>query len=498
MRKKSPSLYFSSGICALSVLDLDGTQAGILFVLNAGILWLHCKKEREILPPIAFIIVAYLAAFPLSMLFPELYPDLWNSIPTEALDYGMLWALRGFNALVIGYITVNQFSKHRQRNREFNFVLDNMMLSYTVYILTCIGWFAIMAWIVSSWYFGIGLTFIEGAKFEADSGEGTLRQIFNFLSDLRYPFFFVYLILRFWNKTDMQLFLLFILLIFVSVIEIIVIGSKASIIGLVIVALLAQSVLGIKYGAKMIATGVIAIGAIFLSFGTITEYRAIMQARYWSGENAFDFSVQFDSFKKAFLRNINFSEESAARETEVDKKDIYSRFGAGMFSFSNLLEHTGREPPYENALESFLIPIYAVAPRFLVADKPEFFSSGANAKQYYGWTYGGIAVSLPGSFYYAWGYVGVILGMAFLGGLFAYVVEKVWRRGGASPHWLIFLPFLVMNMIYVDVTFQVITTNLIRIAVMLWLLHLLFPLARGTMRRRVARLSSPDQRRRHV
>lgn len=492
MNSRSPSFYFLTGICVLSVFDLNGTQAGILFVFIAVALGLQSRRKNEIVPPVLFVIVAYLAAFPFPMLFPDLYPDIWNNIPHEAVEYGMLWALRGFSALAFSYALVSRWGFRKRRQRTADTVLDKARLSYTVYLLTSIGWLALLAWILSVMSFGIGLTFIESEKAMADSGAGSLAQLFTLLSDLRYPFFLGFLILRFWEKVDGQLFFLFVALILVSLVEIIAIGSKGSIIGVVVMLLLAQSVLSIKFGAKMIATGAVAVIAVYFSFATITEYRFIMMSRHAAAEAVFDFSVQLESFKAAALASMPFSEKHTTRNTEIEGTTIYSRFGSGMFSFANLLNHTGGESLYENAVESLLIPLYAISPRFLMPEKPEFFSSGSNAKQYYGWSYGGIAVTLPGSFYYAWGYIGIILGLAFFGGLLAYFIDRVRGMGIHSPYGLIFLPFLLMNMIYVDVTFQALFTNLIRLAVVLWLLHLVFPLVRGAMWRRILRMSGPN------
>jgi len=498
VNNRLPSFYLLASICVLSVLDLNGTQAGILFVLIAAVLGIQSQRKNEIISPVAFVIVAYLLAFPFPMLLPGLYPDLWNTVSPESLEYGMLWALRGFSALAIGYVLVEQYGARRRKQRPRDEALYRVRVSYTVYVLTGIGWLSMLAWIASAMFFGISLTFIESDNVSTDSGAGTLLQIFTLLSDLRYPFFLGFLVLRFWKKTDGHLTFLFIALVLISVVEMVVIGSKASIIGAVIVALLTQSILSIKFSVKTVAMGALAVVAVYLSFATITEYRSIMHTEQRSGRDVFDFAVQVESFKSAVLSSLPFSEKTTTRQTEVGQEEIYSRFSAGMFSLANLMEHTWRRPPYENAWESFLIPIYAIAPRFLIPEKPVFFNSGRNAQEYYGWDYGGIAVSLPGSFYYAWGYTGIIFGMAFLGGLLAYVIGRVRMMGIYSPHGIILLPFLLLNMIYVDVTFHAITTNLIRLAAILWLLHLLFPLVRGPMRRRMSRILGPIKNRSHT
>ena len=157
------------------------------------------------------------------------------------------------------------------------------------------------------------------------------------------------------------------------------------------------------------------------------------------------------------------------------------------------MEFTGRDPPYENALESFLVPVYSIAPRALIPEKPEFFHSGRNAREYYGWSYGGMSVTLLGSLYFAWGYVGIILGMAFIGGLLAYLVKQVRFSSIYSPNWLILFVTLFVLLMDVGVIFQAITTNIIRVTLVLWLLHLVFPLVRANVRRRISRILSTSQ-----
>ena len=98
-------------------------------------------------------------------------------------------------------------------------------------------------------------------------------------------------------------------------------------------------------------------------------------------------------------------------QTDISGEDIASRFAAPMFSFTNLLRFTNGHSPYEYAWESLLVPAYSILPRVLVPGKPVFFNSSRYAAEYYGWTNGGISVSLPGSLYYAWGYPGILFGM---------------------------------------------------------------------------------------
>lgn len=475
------------------MLDLNGVQAAILFFLVALTLGTLTHRDGIMISPVVFIIVAYALAYPLPMLLPNLYPDLWSEITPHALEYGMLWALRGFSAFAFGYGLVEQFGKRAGKQKRWSEATHRTRIRYTVYVLTCIGWLAILAWVFTAMFFGISLVFIEGDSVAVESGAGTLLQILTLLSSLRYPFFLGFLVLHFWKKTDKHLVFLGAALVLISTVEIILIGSKGSIIRGLAVLMLSLTLLPIKLNPKQLITGAVAMIAVYGSFAVITEYRSIMHGERLAGRDVFDYKVQVESFGSALLSSLPLSKAAAERRTEVKSEAIFSRFGAGMFSFANMMKFTGQKPPYENAWESFLIPLYSIAPRALMPDKPEFFNSGRNAQEYYGWTYGGISVTLLGSLYYAWGYTGIVFGMVCFGGLFAHLTKQARLAGIYSPHWLIFLVVLIVPMLDVGQTFQAITTNVIRVAVILWLLHLFFPFVRGAMHRRMLRILGPIQ-----
>lgn len=498
MNTRTPAFYFLIFTSALSILEWSGEQAGVLFILTGGLLWLESKREGEQIPPVAFVVIAYLAAFPFPMLFLDLYLDLWNRVPPVALEYGMLWALRGFSAFALGYALVSRFGVRRLAQNPRDEAFYTKRLSYMLYILTSIGWLSMVAWAFSAMLFGMGLTFIESAGVGTDSGAGSLHQMLTFASELRYPFFLGFIVLKFWKQTHRRLNLLCVALVLISVIEIIIIGSKASLIRPVIVVLLAQSILSIKWNVRAALVNALAVIVIYFSFVAITEYRSLTISKTIAVGQETNFGKQVELFATAVVTILLSSDSITTRETDLGKEDIFGRFGSGMFSFSNLLAHTGRQSPFENAWQSVFVPVYAVVPRFLLPEKPLYFNSGDNASIYYGWNYGGIAVSLPGSFYYAWGHTGIILGMALMGGMFSYVIGRVRMISHYPTHMLIIMTTLLLSLIYVDMTFQAIITNLVRLTGILWLLHLLYPSLRGTMRRRISRSKSPMQNRSHA
>ncbi len=486
--------YFLVVLVVLSGLELNGYQSAVLFVLIAGLLWQVGNPTRNLFPAVAFVIVAYVMGFPLTMLLPDLYPQLWSRVSPDALEYAMLWAVRGFGAFALAYVLVEHFST-RGRTRDWlesNFYRGR--IRYALYVLTSIGWLAILSWLASVVFFGISLVFIEGDNVGVNTVAGSSLQMLTVLSSLRYPFFLGFILLYFLKQTDRHLFLLLVGLLIISIIEIIAIGSKGSIMRVVVVALLALAFLPVKLNARQVIAGALALIAVYGSFAVITEYRSIMQDKLLAGRDVFNFSVQAESFGAAVIASLPFSESDVVRRTEVGQENVLGRFGSGIFSFANLMQVTRRQSPYEHAWESFLVPVYSIVPRTFLPEKPEFFHSGRNAREYYGWSYGGVSVSLLGSLYFAWGYAGIIFGMAFLGGLLAYVVRQVRLSGPYSPHWSILLVVLMLPMLDVGETFQTLATNVIRVAALLWLLHVLYPVAPRFMRRRSMRVVAPMRR----
>lgn len=474
--QKENYLFLLAVLFSLSFFKLNGYLAAILFLCIAGVLWLISKQAHELVPPIGFVAVAYLFGYAMPFLLPSFYQDLWNEVPSQALEYGMLWATRGFGAFVLGYALVDYHGKRANKQTSQKEILIRKGDRYTFYLIYSIGWLSLLSWFLSTGLYGISLTFIEKGVVTVVTSSGTLKQIFVLLINLRYPFFVAFFILHNKKQTSRQLILLFILLLSVSIIEIISIGSKGSIIRLLMTVLLAQSFLRTHLNFKQIIRIFSALIIVYGSFAIISEYRSIMRSENRAGRDVLAFSVQAESFKSAFLSSIPFSENSRKRNVMANSETVLHRFGSGIFSLANLMRHTRQQPPYHHALESFLAPIYSFMPRDWVPGKPKFFDSGSNAKRYYGWSYGGISVSLLGSFYYAWGYMGIIFGMFFIGVFVAYIIQKVYISNKYAIHYLIIFVMLVLFILEVGEIFQVYIINVVRTGFVLWLLHILYPL----------------------
>ena len=218
----------------------------------------------------------------------------------------MLWSLRGFCAFALAYVFVERFAegagKYVGRDEQFY----TSRIGYTVYVLTSIGWLAVLSWVASVAFFGFSLTFIQGETTAVDSGAGSFQQVLSLLVDLKYPFFLGFIMLYFWRKTDKHLVLLCAMLLLISVLEIVTIGSKGSIIRLVLVGMLSLSFLPVRVNRKQVIAGLLAIITVYGSFSVITEYRTLMHTKQQAGLDAFDFSVQAESFQSALVASIPF------------------------------------------------------------------------------------------------------------------------------------------------------------------------------------------------
>ena len=462
----------------ITAFDLGPFFAASLFLVIAFTLAI-LSIQTTLLTPVQLVIFAYVLAFPMAILLPDYFQSTSRfSPPPKALEDGMLWSLRGFAMFALGYAFVNQHKGVNQypiRERSSHFL--RMRMTHAVDVTKWVGLLAIVGF-ASDVVMGGGITMpgiTAGRAIVAvkDIESDSLRQVFGLLAGLRYPFFSMYLILRHYKQTSRALTLILSILLSASIVEFTVSGSKGDLIRIFVSIFLAMSLLPVRVRLRNILLGLAVLFIINGTFSVVGEYRSIMNSQYKVGANISSFSVQISSFKLALSRTFTIS-GSHNRQTDVSTEAIASRFGSPMFSFANLLRFTDGQSPYENAWKSLLVPVYSILPRSLAAGKPVFFGPGRHAAEYYNWKTGGISVSMPGSLYFAWGYPGILFGMFFLGSLLAYVVKQVNSGGRNWPYWAIILVTMVVVFMEVDAIFQAALTNVTRVALLMWLLHLFY------------------------
>jgi hypothetical protein len=131
------------------------------------------------------------------------------------------------------------------------------------------------------------------------------------------------------------------------------------------------------------------------------------------------------------------------RTDQLEEESVTDRLGY-LTAFGRILMYSGGISPYENAAASLVTPVLAILPRDLFAQKVTFFNSGEFA-YLLGWPWGGFAVSLPGSFFWAWGYEGILFGMAALG-----LVLAALTSGGMRGDWRGLLARVVLARLLIE------------------------------------------------
>ncbi|MEZ5591155.1 MAG: hypothetical protein R3F53_10805 [Gammaproteobacteria bacterium] len=143
--KKNIQFFLLLMLISLSMFELSSKQSAVLFFCIAGLLAIVTKQSKTLVSPVVFVVLAYTLGFPMVVVWPDLYPRVLASISPDALEHGMLWAVRGFGAFALGYMLVEQCSKRVKKRVLLNKVSAQKYINYTSYILASIGWLALLA-----------------------------------------------------------------------------------------------------------------------------------------------------------------------------------------------------------------------------------------------------------------------------------------------------------------------------------------------------------------
>ncbi|MDR3088268.1 MAG: hypothetical protein LBU39_00410 [Desulfobulbaceae bacterium] len=470
--------FLAYGIVFLSlccIIDLNLRWSALVFTAIAILLFWQQRDEKTPLPPVSLLLLANVLGYPIVAVVPDMYDELRQGLNPYMIEFALLWAVRGFAAFACAYVAADAFARrfHQQRHLGWK---DAEKLAYARYICHAMGIFSITAWVAKEHFFGFGLTFITGrATFDITSAESSFAQVLELLINLRNPFFFMLGVMHLRRLDDRFMRLLAVGIGGGILFEIVTIGSKGAIIFWLVLAALVIACTVQRLSLKQLFIGGFMLLTVYMSFLTITEYRDIMHDRNRRGEDVFDISVQAESFSEAFLASLPFSEKRAQRRTTVSEQDILSRISSGLFSFGHILYFTGGHPPYEHAWEAFLIPLYSIAPRALL-DKPVFFNAGRFGLEYFH-TSTAISVSTLGAFYHAWGYIGIVTGMALIGGMTAFLIRRVLSRTTALNS-AVFMVTTIMSLVNVGSSFWGVVVELCRLAVILSGLYMLYPVVK--------------------
>jgi|APMI01.1.fsa_nt_gi hypothetical protein len=450
-------------VLAISALDIDAKSASALFVLAAIIFLGALRKSWRPIPSVSLVVVGFIAGYALPVWF---FTQTFERLPVAAVNGMMQWALRSFLVFALAYNSVAR-NKPAQGAIAVGWMCrEKSLASFT---LLSLGLISIAAWLTSVAWLGLGFVFIEGTG--SNSGGGTPEQILFLFSEMKYPYFLGYLLLRQQHGVGKAHRLVFFMLGGVALVEIVAIGSKGAIIRLAaifVLALLFERAGGL--GWKKIIGGLFAAAICLFSFQVITEYRQIMRDASVSGQDIGGFAVRYEAFVESMASSMRPDERP--RQTKVDSDAVGERLGSGAFGLAWTIELTGGQSPYENAFHSVLAPLYAILPRVIYPDKPIFFNSGRFASEYFGWEYGGISISLLGSLYFAWGYWGMLAAMAVVGAALAALANRIERYGAVAMGSIVYFTVVTLHLLDVGMEFQPLLINMTRVFLLLAVVRL--------------------------
>ena len=461
-------------LCCFVNLSLGWSS--FIFIALAVLLFFQQRGEGMSLPPVSLLLLANVLGYPIIVVMPWLYRDLWTRMNPYIIEIAMLWALRGFAAFCCAYLLGDAFARYLHRRQVHHGWDDGERVAYIRYAVHAMGILSIIAWAIKSYHFGFGLTFIDSrTMLDVNSSGSSVSMMLDQLLNLREPFLF------FFGIMHRQLRSRFMWLLFAGIavgllFEIVTIGSKGAIIRLSIIAALVIAFTTRRLNFKQFCAGALIAFTVYMAFAIITEYRGILLDKHARGQDVFDISVQVDAFTEAFMTSLPFTEKVERRRTTVSEEDIFGRISSGIYSFSYLLYYTGGRSPHEHAWEVFLLPVYSVVPRSLV-EKPIFFNSVRFGREYFhGST--AISVSTVGSFYYAWGYGGILAGMALLGALVAFFVQRAFLLRETALNSGVLMVAMIMMLVNVGTMLWEVGIALCRLALIMLGLYMLYPMVK--------------------
>jgi hypothetical protein len=423
-------------------------------------------NSRSLVPqdPMYLVGAMYVLGFALPVLAPQLYLDvIWTSLPEVYLDSAVLWSYRGTAAMCIAYSLYRLYGTQKRvtlfTQREFS--SGDRIFCRLIAVLGLIG--GALSLLLSG---GRVYVFTESGG-AAAATSATVMQIVQYLHLLSFAYIYLfrcqYTFVRHTigsiERTLLALILGLHLMFIVGA------GGKGIVLSLVILTLLPVVNRKARFGMlrQLIASAVV-VATVFGTFQVITNYREIVRTSPWVTDAGILGVLEFQivSFAEAVTASID---KAIGDHATVPFGEILDRFGY-LASFARVLYFSDQTPPFEHALESFFVPFYAIVPRFLI-DKPIFFGSGHLAALE-GWEFGGISVTLIGSFYWAWGYGGIIAGMGVVGLVLAWVDRK---RRSAVRGWAqsaVLYAIVVLLLLDAGLIFQAIVIDIIRFALALW------------------------------
>ena len=453
------------------ILDLSREAAGAwliaLVTMPVLAIWLS-RRTLIIADPIIVVGMMWMLAAGLPAVAPELYKDpIWVRISQHSLETATLWMYRAWSVCSLSYWLVKSLPARLLRPKPASAYahVDRLRVGIGVLGLGASATYLMMTG-------GQAYSNIEGF-----ASVSTLDQIVHELRQLSKIYIFLYFYARGQGRLLVREHWLLYGILAIYGLILTASASKGIAIELIAMWVLGNGARGQRGNvARELTLSIVALTLTYWIFLFVTAYRVELQALVSQPAASFSeaFNRQLTAAELAFNK-VATGQPIGSIDDPYNVNSMFDRLGY-VSAFATLLDITHGISPYENAFESFLTPVYALLPRDIFDEKAQFFGSGEFA-QLLGWKFGGFSVTLPASFFWAWGFEGMLPAMAVLGMCLA----TLGRRGEFDDLPGLFAKVLlvsvVLSLLNVGMTFQPIIISLVRVAVFLVALNLIVRLA---------------------
>jgi hypothetical protein len=459
--------------CLLPFIDWVTPICFAILLISVPLQALTARRRLILANPILYLSIVYFLAYITDFYLYTVDEGTMGKLLSDVtlIKQALLWGYRGYVCLLTGYTVVwnMRSTKLRRAPADLKTIAAPFAMNR---LLVIFGILHLLGFVLEvQVYGGIGLVFM-GLPQEIHAPYSVEQIIFYFKFCSRfYVFFLSTMGLSGIPLSSVNKYLRWAVLLHLCI-DIAGAGSKSVILEHLLSYMLPYLFQMRKFSIRMIALSLVMGVLMLFVFNVIANYRENVQdARFDLEQKTKTARVQLQIavFTESMKESVGdlFIGKEARQSREETQRDIYSRLGF-LRSFALLHVASGGNPPYDNALSTFFLPVTAFLPRSLVPKKAVFYSSGKLA-HLLGWTFGGVSVTLIGSLYWTWGYAGILAGMAFLGGLIAHYAIIYFRRLSFRSWFMSsgMLLILILFMMDVGKSFQDIVTAAVRFYVLL-------------------------------
>lgn len=463
------ALIWTALIAAPSILDLsrDDCAAGIAALTMVPLLLIWLRQRRLLIgDPIVVLGFVWMLAVTFPTFLPDLYKDrMWHELSPWSFDEAARWMYRSWGATTVAYWFGRNWFGMRQGRPPSAF--DHKLQMELRRWIGIVGLLGTLLFLVVR---GGQTSQLTEDLAVADS---TVQQILILLMQMSFAYIFLYFFEK--DRSNVTRFETRLLYAVIAAQMVVAIGSASKYAMMVMGAawilgqVTSQAHKGILKGVRL---AVAAIAGVMLISYFVAAYRGELVSRPLTLDNTSvidTVGLQLDAAGSALTTIVKGEEIKGYYAEGYDSFFILDRF-AHLSAFAVFMDFIGFESAYENAWVSLVAPVFAVIPAAIVEGKIHFFDSGDFARMY-GWTHGGLSITTPGSFFWAWGYPGMILGMAGLGLMIAWLWSRSFGFNSDALVARIVMVTVVLSLLDVGVTFQHVAIPATRVLLLVLLLR---------------------------